>query len=68
MSIFYLLGIKISNKIDVIKKCTPVEKIALTPATVKKSAENAIFHKENKPETKIDSLKPRETAPEVQKN
>lgn len=28
-SIFYILGLKISNKIDLIKKSTPVEKVII---------------------------------------
>jgi hypothetical protein len=28
-SIFYILGLKISNKIDLIKKASPVEKISI---------------------------------------
>jgi len=56
-SIFYVLGLKISNKIDFVKRINPVEKIINNAIPPKKT--DKVFHfqddTEKKPET--DTLK-----------
>ena len=44
-SIFYILGLKISNKIDLVKKVNPVEKIIMHSAKPENN-ENAVDFKE----------------------
>jgi len=47
-SIFYILGLKISNKIDLVKKSNPVEKIITHKVKTTESEENASFETEAK--------------------
>ncbi len=54
-SIFYILGIKISNKIDLIKKSSPVEKIITHTAKPNKQKNSANFTEKDMPSTKEDN-------------
>ncbi|MCY1723107.1 hypothetical protein OU798_22355 [Prolixibacteraceae bacterium Z1-6] len=53
-SIFYILGLKISNKIDLIKKVTPVDKITIHTAKPEKAEKTIDFKtaQEEEPEKK----------------
>ncbi|WP_321345634.1 hypothetical protein [uncultured Draconibacterium sp.] len=42
-SIFYILGLKISNKIDLVKKSNPVEKIITHKVKTTETEETATF-------------------------
>lgn len=42
-SIFYILGLKISNKIDLVKKSNPVEKIITHQVKTTETEESATF-------------------------
>ncbi len=57
-SIFYILGLKISNKIDLIKKSNPVEKIITHTNTTKPETEEkqADFTEEEALTLKKDSV------------
>jgi len=48
-SIFYILGLKISNKIDLIKKVSPVEKVTIQKIKPETPEKAVTFH-EVKPE------------------
>lgn len=50
-SIFYILGLKISNKIDVVKKSNPVEKIISHKEKVNDSEKNASFESDTEEST-----------------
>ncbi|QIA07922.1 hypothetical protein [Draconibacterium halophilum] len=50
-SIFYILGLKISNKIDLVKKSNPVEKIIIHNVKVAEPEKNATFESNTKEET-----------------
>ena len=56
-SIFYILGLKISNKFELIKKANPVEKIITVDSPDKQSATTVKFDDEIKPVGTTDSLK-----------
>jgi hypothetical protein len=62
-SIFYILGLKLSHKIDLIKTTPQVEKISIGKATTVKT-ENAIEYKaaealkENNDSTKCEGVSP----------
>uniref|UniRef100_UPI0032161F05 hypothetical protein n=1 Tax=uncultured Draconibacterium sp. TaxID=1573823 RepID=UPI0032161F05 len=58
-SIFYILGLKISNKIDLIKKVNPVEKITIHTSKPEKSEEAIDFKtaQTEKPGTEPTELK-----------
>lgn len=55
-SIFYILGLKISNKIDVVKKSSPIKKAIAHTVTPEPSDKNADFNKEKEIMNKEDSL------------
>ena len=64
-SIFYILGLKISNKIDLVKKVNPVEKIIMHSAKPENSEKSVDFKdaekeqkeaEETKEENKCESL------------
>lgn len=50
-SIFYILGLKISNKIDLVKKSNPVEKIITHKVEATDSEKNATFESNTKEES-----------------
>ena len=50
-SIFYILGLKISNKIDLVKKSNPVEKIITNKVETTESEKNATFESNTKEES-----------------
>ena len=54
-SIFYILGLKISNKIDFMKRNNPVEKIIMNKIKVDKPTKSYFIKDELK--TNADSLK-----------
>ncbi len=56
-SIFYILGLKISNKFEVVKKVNAVEKIITHSIPSKQTEKTVYFKDESKPDCKIDSLK-----------
>jgi len=56
-SIFYILGFKISNKFDLIKKVHPVEKIITTPVPAQQPSNAIHYNDETKSATSADSLK-----------
>ncbi|MBT3383400.1 MAG: hypothetical protein HN778_05710 [Prolixibacteraceae bacterium] len=56
-SIFYILGLKIGNKIDLVKKSNPVEKIITNNIIVKKPAKTICFKDEVEIKVNQDSLK-----------
>ncbi len=55
-SIFYILGLKISNKFDLIKKSNPVEKIISYTAKPDKKEKQADFIKEKAVTAKKDTV------------
>ncbi len=56
-SIFYILGLKISNKFELIKKASPVEKIITVDTPDKKSVNAIKLNEEIQPVLSTDSLK-----------
>ncbi len=56
-SIFYILGLKISNKFELIKKASPVEKIITVETPEKKSVSAIKLNEETQPVLSTDSLK-----------
>lgn len=56
-SIFYILGLKFSHKIDLVKRCNPVEKITTTATLVKETTKTFYFNAEAKTTTGSDTLK-----------
>ena len=56
-SIFYILGLKISNKIDLVKRSNPVDKIITNKITEEKQADAYCFKDEIGLKTDPDSLK-----------
>lgn len=50
-SIFYILGLKISNKIDLVKKSNPVEKIITHKVNAAEPEKNATFEADAKQDT-----------------
>ena len=57
-SIFYILGLKISNKIDLVKKSSPVEKIITHKAKTTELEENASFEAEARKDTSENKKTP----------
>lgn len=55
-SIFYILGLKISNKIDLIKSTPKVEKISIQKATPEISKKNIEFDQAKTLSTEKDSV------------
>ncbi|QGY47077.1 hypothetical protein GM418_26470 [Maribellus comscasis] len=56
-SIFYILGLKIGNKIDIVKKANPVEKIITNCITPSKPAKSIQFEQKDIEKAQADSLK-----------
>ena len=56
-SIFYILGLKIGHKINLIKSCNPVQKISTTTNAVKQATKAVYFSDEVQPKTSSDTLK-----------
>ncbi len=56
-SIFYVLGLKISNKIDFVKRINPVEKIINNTIPPKKTDKVFHFHDEEDKKPEVDTLK-----------
>jgi transcription antitermination factor NusA-like protein len=56
-SIFYILGLKISNKIDIVKKANPIEKIITNSLVPVKPAKAIVFKDEAHKNAESDSLK-----------
>lgn len=56
-SIFYILGLKLGHKIDVIKAVNPVTKITNTTNAVKSAAKSVYFSDETAKTPAVDSLK-----------
>jgi len=56
-SIFYILGLKIGHKIDIIRTANPVQKITTTTNAVKSVAKSVYFTDEVKKTTAVDTLK-----------
>ncbi|MBN1987365.1 MAG: hypothetical protein JW761_13725 [Prolixibacteraceae bacterium] len=57
-SIFYILGLKIGNKIDIVKRANPVEKIITKCITAPPKPPKTIdFEQEKFEQAKADSLK-----------
>lgn len=56
-SIFYILGLKISSNIDLVKKSIPVNKISTNKITTKKPVQTTYFKDEVGLKTNSDSLK-----------
>jgi len=56
-SIFYILGLKIGNKIDLVKKNNPAEKIVTEEVKPEKPADCCDFTKEIGEKTKCDTIK-----------
>ena len=56
-SIFYILGLKLGNKIDIVKKSNPVEKIITNSMTPSKPAETIQFEQKAVEKAAPDSLK-----------
>lgn len=56
-SIFYILGLKIGHKIDVIRAANPIQKISTTSNAVKSAAKSVYFSEEEKKIPAVDSLK-----------
>ncbi len=55
-SIFYILGLKISNKIDIVKKANPVEKIITNTISATKPAKSIHFNEISGVKAESDSL------------
>ena len=60
-SIFYILGLKIGQKINLFKNYNPVEKITTTTDAVKNAAKTVYFNDEVKMKSKPDTVKIVET-------
>ncbi|MCG6187798.1 hypothetical protein [Maribellus maritimus] len=56
-SIFYILGLKIGNKIDIVKKANPVEKIITNCITPSKPSKSIQFEQKDIEKAQPDSLK-----------
>jgi hypothetical protein len=56
-SIFYILGLKIGHKINLIKSCNPVQKISTTTHAVKQATKAVYFSDEVQPKTSSDTIK-----------
>ena len=56
-SIFYLLGLKISNQIDIFKKSPPVEKVMTQKVTPAQKGKAAYYKEEIKLKSESDSTK-----------
>ena len=56
-SIFYILGLKLGNKIDIVKKTNPVEKIITNCITPTKPAKAIQFEQKDAEKAQPDSLK-----------
>lgn len=56
-SIFYILGLKLGNKIDIVKKSNPVEKIITNCITPSKPAKTIQFEQKSIEKAEPDSLK-----------
>jgi len=56
-SIFYILGLKLGHKIDVIKVANPVTKITNTTNAVKSAAKSVYYSDEISKIPQVDSLK-----------
>lgn len=56
-SIFYILGLKISHKIDLVKRCNPIDKIASTATVVKETTKIFYFGNDAELSTESDTLK-----------
>lgn len=56
-SIFYVLGLKISNKIDFVKRINPVEKIINNAIPPKKTDKVFHFHDDADKKPEADTLK-----------
>jgi len=64
-SIFYILGLKISNKFDLIKRSNPVEKIISYTAKPDKTEKQADFTKEEAATVKKDTIQGGGTSSDV---
>ncbi len=60
-SIFYILGLKIGQKIDLFKNYNPVEKIKTKTNVIKQAAKSVYFNDEVKLQSKTDSIKGQKT-------
>jgi hypothetical protein len=56
-SIFYILGLKIGHKINLIKSSNPVQKISCTTHAIKQATKTVYFSDEVKLKYDTDSLK-----------
>ena len=56
-SIFYILGLKISNKIDLVKKNTQVDKVITNKVTTAPASNNIEYNKAKQIATQQDSIK-----------
>ena len=56
-SIFYILGLKIGNKIDLVKKSNPVDKIITNSITTVKPSKSISFKDASGIKAESDSLK-----------
>lgn len=56
-SIFYILGVKISNKIDLFKHANPVEKIITNKITSTQPAKSVYFNEKIQLKSETDSIK-----------
>ena len=56
-SIFYLLGFKISNQIELFKKSSPAEKVITNPVTSVQKESSTHFKDEFQTKTESDSTK-----------
>lgn len=61
-SIFYILGLKIGHKIEIIRSANPVHKITTTTNAVKSAAKSVYFSDETKKTPAADSLKSESSA------
>jgi len=64
-SIFYILGLKISNKFDLIKRSNPVEKIISYTAKPDKEEKQADFTEEEAVTVKKDTIQGGGTSSDV---
>ncbi|HKI89335.1 MAG TPA: hypothetical protein VKA38_09925 [Draconibacterium sp.] len=56
-SIFYILGLKISNHIDLVKKCNPVETVITNKITTTQPSKTVYFQDEAGIKVLADTLK-----------
>ncbi|WP_167607374.1 hypothetical protein [Maribellus sediminis] len=56
-SIFYILGLKLSNKIDLIKSTPRIEKISIQKATPSKSEKTIEYSEAESLKAKTDTIK-----------